>query len=56
MTSAIAASMSIVDIMRAPAALNRRSLYLRPPARHEAPRTSRMLPRIEPVSDALTMP
>ena len=55
MTSAIAARVSIVDIIRAPPALNVRSLCFSPPARQEAPRTSRMLPMIEPVSDALTM-
>ena len=54
MTSATAASSSIEDCTDAAVALNVWRSRLRPPTSIAAPMTSRMLPRIEPISDALT--
>ena len=54
MTSATAASSSIDACACAPAALNFWFLRLSPPTNIARPMTSRMLPRIEPISDALT--
>ena len=51
---AMAASVSIVACERAAAALKRWVRYLSPPARQAAPNTSRMLPIMEPVSEAFT--
>ena len=54
MTSATDASSSISDCACAAVASNRWRSRLRPPTSIAAPITSRMLPRIEPTSDALT--
>ena len=54
MTSAIAASSSIVACTAAAVRSNVCRSRLRPPTSIAAPMTSRMLPRIEPISDALT--
>src|SRR4029077_8557159 len=54
MISAIAAREREITEVRAPVRLNRCSLYFVPPHRIDSPSTSRMLPIIEPVIDALT--
>ncbi len=54
MTSAMAASVSRVAWARAPVTLKRWCLCLSPPASTAAPSTSRMLPMMLPVSEALT--
>src|SRR5881227_1509127 len=54
MTRAIAASESEITEVRAPVLLNRCSLCLNPPSRMDSPRTSRMLPMMDPVIEAFT--
>src|SRR6516225_8227377 len=54
--SAMAASVSVVVEVRAAVLLKRCSRNFMPPARIEAPNTSRTLPMIEPVIDAFTTP
>ena len=54
MMRAIAASESEITEVRAPVLLKRCSLCFAPPSRMERPSTSRMLPMIDPVIDALT--
>src|SRR5438876_10977777 len=54
MIKPIAASESETTEVRAPARLKYCSLYLTPPNRMERPRTSRTLPMIDPVIEALT--
>src|SRR5438132_2044983 len=54
MTRAIAASESEITEVRAPVLLNNCSLCLNPPSRMDSPRTSRMLPMMDPVIEAFT--
>src|SRR5215472_12399796 len=54
--SATAASVSVVVEVRAAVLLKRCSRNFMPPARIETPMTSKTLPMIEPVIDALTTP
>src|SRR5207244_2246136 len=54
MTRAIAASESEITEVRAPVLLNTCSLCLNPPSRMDSPRTSRMLPMMDPVIEAFT--
>ena len=54
MTSPITASVSIVVPMLAAVLLNFCVEYLTPPSTALSPKTSRMLPMIEPVIEALT--
>src|SRR5438874_1180760 len=54
MTRAIAASESEITAVRAPVLLNRCSLCFKPPSRMDSPRTSRMLPMMDPVIEAFT--
>src|SRR6266487_507448 len=52
MTRAIAASESEITEVRAPVLLNSCSLCLNPPSRMDSPRTSRILPMMDPVIEA----
>src|SRR2546429_292172 len=54
MTRAIAASESEITEVRAPVLLNNCSLCLNPPSRMDSPRTSRILPTMDPVIEAFT--
>src|SRR5205823_5181647 len=54
MTRAIAASESEITEVRAAVLLNSCSLCLNPPSRMDSPRTSRMLPMMDPVIEAFT--
>src|SRR5205823_2013322 len=50
----MAASESEITAVRAPVLLNRCSLCLNPPSRTDSPRTSRMLPMMDPVIEGFT--